>query len=143
MKKIDPDNSIGFLIHDVGRLMRRNFDQRVQPLGLTQAQWRALVHISRHEGCRQATLSEILDIKPITLTRLLDRMQDAGWVERRPDMNDRRAVNIYITPKARPLMEKFKEFSIQTRQQSLEGISEDEYQVLLSTLKKIKRNLSS
>jgi MarR family transcriptional regulator for hemolysin len=87
----DPERSFGFLLHDIARLMRKIFDQRARSLGLSRAQWQLLVHLSRHEGINQSGLAEILEIENITLGRLVDRMEEAGWVERRADPGDRRA----------------------------------------------------
>ena len=69
------DRTLGFLVADLARLLRRSMDRRLQSLGLTQAQWRAIVHLSRSEGITQAMLAEALEIQPITLTRLIDRME--------------------------------------------------------------------
>ena len=104
MTNQDPTRNLGFLVHEVARLMRRSFDRRVQSLGLTQAQWRALVHLSRCEGMNQAALAEILEIQPITLTRLLDKLQQSGWIERRQDQADRRMFRLYLTELAKPLL---------------------------------------
>jgi DNA-binding MarR family transcriptional regulator len=142
MKYFDPDKSIGFLIYEVSRLMRRDFDARVQPLGFTQIQWRAIAHIARQEGCNQATLADQLEVKPITLTRLVDRLVDSGWVVRLPDPKDRRAVQLYLTETSRPLLETMQEKSLQTRAQTLQGVSEDEFVILFNALKKMKQNLS-
>ena len=142
MKCTDPQKSIGFLLYDVSRLMRRDFDARVQSLGLTQIQWRAIAHIARLEGCKQTTLADQLEVKPITLTRLIDRLVESGWVVRLPDPKDRRAVQLHLTEKSRPLLETMQEKSLQTRAEALRGISEDEFMVLFSALKKMKCNLS-
>jgi len=142
MKSNDPNQSIGFLIYEVSRLLRRNFDQRVQSLGLTQAQWRAIAHIAHREGCNQISLAEILEVKPITLSRLLDRLQASGWIERRADPEDRRAIRLYLSQQARPLLEKMQALALQTRQQALTGVSEEEYRHLFVILKKMKTNLS-
>ncbi len=142
MKYFDPEKSIGFLIYDVSRLMRRDFDRRVQALGLTQIQWRAIAHIARQEGCNQATLADQLEVKPITLTRLVDRLVESGWVVRQPDPKDRRAVQLHLTEISRPLLETMQEKSLQTRAQALLGVGEDEFTVLFNTLKKMKSNLS-
>ncbi|HEX6842884.1 MAG TPA: MarR family transcriptional regulator, partial [Stellaceae bacterium] len=80
----DPERSFGFLLHDIARLMRKRFDQRARSLNLSRAQWQLLVHLSRHEGITQSGLAEILEIENITVGRLVDRMEEAGWVERRP-----------------------------------------------------------
>jgi len=139
----DPEKSMGFLIYEVSRLMRRDFDNRVQPLGMTQIQWRAIAHIARQEGCNQATLADQLEVKPITLTRLVDRLVESGWVVRQPDPKDRRAVQLHLTEKSRPLLQTMQELSLQTRAEALQGISEEEFAVFFNTLKKIKLNLSN
>ena len=142
MQYFNPEKSIGFLIYEVSRLMRRDFDTRVQTIGLTTAQWRALAHIASREGCRQSTTAEILEIKPITLTRLIDRLEEAGWVERKPDAHDRRAVQLHLTEQARPLLKTMQEKSAQTRARALEGITDEEVTVLFDTLKRMKANLA-
>ena len=142
MKYLNPEESIGFLIYEVSRLLRRDFDKRVQPLGLTQVQWRAIVHISRLEGCNQTILAEQLEVKPITLTRLIDRLVEAGWVVRQPHPTDRRAVQLRLTEKARPLLKTMQEKSLLTRAAALQGVSQDEFEVLFKALKKMKSNFS-
>lgn len=142
MKCNDPEKSIGFLIYEVSRLMRRDFDKRVRPLGLTQVQWRAIAHIARQEGCRQTILAELLEIKPITLTRLIDRLVDAGWVARLPDPDDRRAIQLHLTQKARPLIETMQEKALETREKALHDIETEEFDILFMALKKMKTNLS-
>src|SRR5207302_9486649 len=91
MTRHELDSSFGFLLHDIARLMRKRFDQRARNLNLTRAQWQVVAHLARHEGINQAGLAEIIEIEPITLGRLIDRMEEAGWVERRPNPSDRRA----------------------------------------------------
>ncbi len=141
MQNNDPSQSIGFLIYELSRLLRRNFDQRVQSLGLTQAQWRAIAHIAHNEGCNQITLAAILEVRPITLSRLLDRLQASGWVDRREDPDDRRATRLYLNENAMPLLKKMAEQAMLTRQQALSGMNEDEYRQLFALLKKMKMNL--
>lgn len=142
MSSPDPEKSIGFLIYEISRLIRRDFACRVQPLGMTQIQWRAIAHIARQEGCSQATLACQLEVKPITLARLVDRLVESGWVVRQPNPHDRRAVQLHLTEKARPLLQTMQEVSLEIRTEALQGISEDESASLFNTLKKIKRNLS-
>jgi len=74
----DPQHSFGFLLSDVSRLLKRNFNRRVRPLGLTESQWRALARLSRQEGVNQATLADLLDIRPITLTQAIGRMSSSS-----------------------------------------------------------------
>ena len=93
--------SFGFLLHDVSRLLRTSFDRHARTIGLTRAQWRVLAHLSRNEGIKQVGLADILEIQPITLARLLDRLGADGWVERRPDPSDRRVkrrVGVTVRP---------------------------------------------
>jgi DNA-binding MarR family transcriptional regulator len=93
-------DSLGFLLADVFRLMRRAFQQRLEDGALTPAQGRALVYISRHEGIRQVDLAKLLEVQPITLARLVDQLAESGVVERRPDPADRRAYQVFLTPAA-------------------------------------------
>src|ERR1700722_9689780 len=105
MTNSELDTSFGFLLHDIARLMRKRFDQRARSLGLTRAQWQVLAHLARHEGINQAGLAEILEIEAITVGRLVDRMEEAGWVERRAHPSDRRARLLYMTAKARAVFD--------------------------------------
>jgi len=102
------ERNLGFLVCDISRLVRRMFNSRARNTGLTQPQWQALFMISHNPGLNQVTLADLLEIHPITLTQQLDRMQAAGWVERRPDPNDRRATCLFVTAKGRPVLEKLR-----------------------------------
>src|SRR6202171_4608396 len=106
MTRHELDTSFGFLLHDIARLMRQRFDQRARSLNLTRAQWQVLAHLQRHEGINQSGLAEILEIEPITIARLLDRMEEAGLVERRADPADRRARRLFLTERAKPMLER-------------------------------------
>jgi MarR family transcriptional regulator for hemolysin len=134
--------SFGFLLHDTARLMRRDFERRSRSSGLTRAQWAVLAYLARSEGTSQAALAETLDIEPITLVRLLDRLESAGWVERRPDPTDRRVRRLYLTETARPLMDQFQELASATREAALVGLSEAERRQLTDLLTKVRTNLS-
>lgn len=104
------DRNLGFLICDVARLVRRSFNSRARDTGLTQAQWQAMFVISHNPGINQVGLADLLEIHPITLTQQIDRMEAAGWVERRPDPKDRRAMCLYITAQGKPILERLREF---------------------------------
>lgn len=138
----DPAHSVGFLMHEVSRLMRRDFNRRVQSLGLTQAQARAIAHLSRNEGINQAALAEILEIQPISLARLIDRLAGAGWVERRPDPRDRRAVQLHLTEKAGPILAEMWDLAAETRELAMAAIPEARRDALIATLQDMKRNLT-
>src|SRR5689334_11950907 len=102
MENTDANLSLGSLLNDVSRLMRKKFDQRAKELRLTRAQYYLLAKLARHEGIKQVELAELLEVEPISAARLVDRMEAAGWVERRADPADRRARRVFLAPKARP-----------------------------------------
>ena len=137
------ERSLGFLVADVARLLRRSMDRRLQALGLTQAQWRAIIHLSRNEGMTQATLAERLEIQPITLTRLLDRMENAGWVQRRTHPADRRAVQLYLTAQSQPILEQLHALGTATLQEATRGIPPRSERQLVATLEQLKQNLTT
>lgn len=137
------EHSFGFLILDTARLMRRNFNRDIQDLNITQAQWQILFHISRNDGIRQAQLADTLEMQPISVARLIDRMQSAGWVRRSPDPNDRRAVNLHLEEKAEGVLDLLRERAIGTREKILRGISEAEQMQLLDILQRMRTNLTA
>lgn len=139
----NPDCNIGFMLQDVARLMRREFNRRVQELGLTQAQWRALSLMGRKPGMRQRDLAEILEMQPISVARLLDRLQAAGWVERKADPEDRRAARLYLTDRAEPILSKLRQHGADTRAVALANVSEDERKSLLDILQRMRRNMTT
>ena len=100
-----PESDLLFLIHDVARLMRTNADKRARAQGMTRAQWVILVWLGRRPGLSQKELSEILDVEPITVARLVDRLQARGLVERRPDPHDRRIWRLHLQQTAAPVLE--------------------------------------
>ena len=106
MRKLHPHRDIAFLINDVGRLLRTYADQKARRFGMTRAQWAVLARLERFEGLKQAELADMLDLQPITLTRLIDRLSDSGLIERRADPDDRRAKRLFLTPAAQPLMDR-------------------------------------
>ena len=136
-----PERNFGFLLHDVARLMRKRFEQNARGLGLTRAQCSVLAHLSRHEGIQQGGLAEILEIEPITLTRLLDRLEEAGLVERRAHPKDRRIRLLHLTEKAHPLIGEIFSIGAATRGEALEGVAEEERERLFAILSSMKANL--
>ena len=133
--------SLGFLLGDVSRLLRKRFDMRARELGLTRAQWRVLARLRRREGINQRDLAEILEIENITLTRHIDRLEDKGLVERRRDPADRRAWNLYLNAKVQPVLDRMRELSVMTRTEALNGISEADSERLIDQLLHIKANM--
>jgi MarR family transcriptional regulator, transcriptional regulator for hemolysin len=139
---LDLDRSFGFLIHDVARLFGRRFSQNGSRLGLTRAQCRTLGYLARNEGINQAGLADLLEIRPMTLVRQIDRMEEAGWIERRPDPADRRARRLYLTTKARPILGRIWRVAIATRDEALAPLSAAETEQLIGLLRRVHATLS-
>ena len=140
---IDLDRSFGFLVHDVARLFGRRFNQRALLfLGLTRAQCKVLGYLARNEGINQAGLADLLEIKPMTLVRQIDRMEEDGWIERQPQPGDRRARRLVLTDKARPILARILDLSNEIRGESFAGFSKDEGKQLLELLRRVHANLS-
>lgn len=133
--------SLGFLLADVSRLVRRRFDARASELGLTRAQWRVLAQLRRREGINQTALAEILEIEPITLGRHIDRLVEKGFVERRADPSDRRAWQLHLRAEVQPILDRLREMSTLTRLEALKDISEADADRLIEVLLRIKSNM--
>src|SRR6185503_21373705 len=100
------ERDFAFVLNDVARMLRTLADQEARKFGMTRAQWGVLFRLERSEGLKQSELAELLDIQPITLTRLIDRLCDSGLIERRSDPHDRRAKRLYLRPAARAVIER-------------------------------------
>ncbi len=136
------EDSIGTILADVSRLMRRSFDEKARGIGVTRSQWQVLSVLRRHEGSNQGSLAERLDVEPITLCRMVDRLQEAGLVERRRDPADRRAWQLYLTDKAREMQAELLPLGDEVMDVALEGVSERQRKSLRSTLERIRQNLA-
>ena len=143
MRKPAKKAEILFLISDVGRLLRTYTDQRARGMKLTRAQWAVLLQLERNEGLIQTDLAGVLDIKPITLTRLIDRLVKGGLVERRPNPSDRRARFLFLTPKARPLLNHIETQSESLAGTVLEGLDPAEIDTLADQLGRARDNIRS
>ena len=137
------ERSLGFLLNDVARLMRKRFDERARDLGLTRAQWRVLGHLRRYEGIKQGALAEILEVENVTLGRHIDRLEEDGWVERRRDPADRRVWRLHLADKARPIIDRLSELSSEVREHAMNGLSAEEREMLIDTLTAMKGNLTN
>src|SRR3546814_1218185 len=113
----------------------------LRTLGLTRSQWSVLAHLARNEGINQAALAETLEIEPITLVRLLDRLEAAEWVERQPDPNDRRARLLYLKDKVRPVLEQMRALGAATREEAMAGLSDADRRQLTEQLLTCKANM--
>jgi DNA-binding MarR family transcriptional regulator len=139
----DALRGLGFLIRDVSRLNARNFERHASGLGLTLAQCRALCYVQRFEGASQARLAEWSDTDPMTLGRVLLRMEAEGYIERRTDPNDGRAHRLYLTSKAAPTLERIWRLADRTLGEALSGLRASERDQLLSLLGRMRDNLDA
>jgi DNA-binding MarR family transcriptional regulator len=137
----DLSRSLGFLVHDVARLMRRAFDRRVRHLGLTRSQWFVLAHLYRTDGQTQRHLADELDMQRAPLSKLLDRLESGGWVERRADPDDRRANRVYITSKINSLMMDGIAVGETLTDEIFSGVDEGSREDFLTILAQAKSNL--
>lgn len=138
-----PIESIGFLIHDVSRLLRRRFAEKLEGSQLTLAQARALVYVSKHEGVRQVDLAELLDIAPMTLARQIDQLAECGVLERRADPNDRRAYQLFLKKGAAPHLAAIEQVIAEIRAIAFHRFSKAESEALQGALNKLRGNLAT
>ena len=124
------------------RLFGRRFDHNGRRLGLTRAQCRTLGYLARNEGINQAGMADLLEIRPMTLVRQIDRMEEAGWIERRPDPADRRARRLFLTAKARPILGRIWNVANETRNEALARLSPGEAETLIGLLDRVHATLS-
>ncbi len=141
MPPLSPTREFAFILNDVARLLRTYADYRASQFGITRAQWAVLVRVDREEGLNQSALAETLDLQPITLTRLLDKLCDSGLIERRPDPDDRRAKRLFLMPAARPLLEQLRVLGEETMAEALAGIDRASVDQMLAELSTVKDNL--
>ena len=134
--------TIGFLLNDTARLFRRSFNARTKGSGITALQWRLITYLKRHEGIRQGPLAELIEVEPITLSRMVDRLVEAGLVERRADPADRRAWQLYLTPRAGDLLGGMREMAAALPAEATEGLSDAEHDQLIDLVERVRANLS-
>jgi DNA-binding MarR family transcriptional regulator len=138
----DGTDRLGFLIHDAHRLLRKRFEARAAGYGLSSAQWRLLVRLVKEEGSTQARLAEFLEIEPISVSRLVDRMEAGGWVTRKQDASDRRVRMIFPTDKSRSAFAAVKAIAGEIYEEALAGLPDAERRALIGGLARIVENLA-
>lgn len=141
MERSDLHRNFGFLVHDIARLMRVAFDRRGKELGLTRSQWWVLTGLYAKEGVTQSELAQFVELEKATLGRLLDRLEEKQWVERRPDPDDRRIKRVYLTDKVQGLMLALRSIAAEIRQDALKGLDRDEQEAFVDILLRVKANL--
>jgi MarR family transcriptional regulator, transcriptional regulator for hemolysin len=141
MSQPSVNREFAFILNDVARLLRTYADYKAAQFGITRAQWAVLVRVDRLEGLNQSELADGLDLQPITLTRLLDKLCDSGLIERRPDPADRRAKRLFLTAAARPLLERLGELGEETMANTLAGVDSASVKQMVAQLSLVKENL--
>ena len=138
-----PPPTVGFLLHDVARLLRKRFEQHARDSGLTRSQWQVLAYLDQNAGIQQGALAELMDVEPITVGRILDKLESCGLAERRPHATDRRIWQLYLTEKARPKLTELRALGDVTRSEAFGAISAADREQLLATLGQMKANLTA
>jgi MarR family transcriptional regulator, transcriptional regulator for hemolysin len=131
-----------FLLHDVARLLRVDADKRARLHGMTRAQWAILIWLERQPGISQKELSEILEVEPITVARLIDRLEARGMVERRPDPRDRRIWRLHLLPPARDVLLEIDDHRADMTRIVTEGIDENSIEIMTEALMRMKATLT-
>jgi DNA-binding MarR family transcriptional regulator len=135
------DNDPLFLLNDVARLSRTRFDQRARAQGMTRAQWVILARLNIKPGLSQGEMASILEVEPISVGRLIDRLEARGLVERRSDPMDRRVRRLHLTPAARPILDEIAKYRDMIGQEILDGVDPGARAALVETLLRMKNNL--
>jgi MarR family transcriptional regulator, transcriptional regulator for hemolysin len=138
----DHSPTLGFLLHDVARLLKRRFEQNARGTGLTRSQWQVLALLAQNEGIHQGKLAELLDIEAITLGRIVDKLETQGLIERRPHPSDRRIWLLHLTEAAQPKLTQLRQLGEITRGEALAGTTKPDRECLLKTLRILKANLT-
>jgi MarR family transcriptional regulator for hemolysin len=133
--------TLGFLLHDVARLLRKRFEQNARGSGLTRSQWQVLAYLAQNEGINQSGLADLLEIEPITLGRILDKLQALALIERHPHPSDRRVWLLHLTAAASSKLTQLRRLGDVTRGEALTGVSDADTERLLETLQALKANL--
>ncbi len=136
------DENVAMLMAQVSRLMRRSFDEKARLLGMTRPQWQVISILSVNEGINQGGLAELLEVEPITLGRMVDRLQDAALVERRPDPADRRAWRLFLTDKAQEQLVQLRPLALDTIDAAQQGLSQEERDGLIAAMRVMRSNLT-
>jgi DNA-binding MarR family transcriptional regulator len=134
--------TLSFLLHDVTRMLRADFRNRAGRSQFTPLQWRVLAYLSRMEGCLQRELADVVEVRPMTIARLLDRMQQMKLIERRRDASDRRAQRVYLTPRARRAAHEMRAIGKRCSSQAVRGFTGAERRALTDLLARVRANLA-
>ncbi len=140
--ELEVEHTLGWLFFDIHRLISKNFEARTGPLGLTRVQWRVLFTLRRTKGGdTQTELAELVEMEKAPMGKILDRLEDAGWIIRKNDPTDRRARLVYATSKIEKFSDELAAAAKSTFAQALQGVRQSEVKELIGRLQKLKRNL--
>jgi DNA-binding MarR family transcriptional regulator len=128
-------------MHDIARRSRYRFDARARSRGITRAQWRVLIMLSRVDGPTQSDLAEMLDVERITLCRMVDRLAEAGMVERRADPSDRRVWRLHLTERATPVVDELSTIANEMEEDMLEPLSTEQRELLTNLLTTVREHM--
>jgi DNA-binding MarR family transcriptional regulator len=134
--------TLPFEIGETSHALRKAFDRMAVGLGVTRAQWKVLFSLTRQPGMRQVDLADKLDVEPITLCRIIDRLEEASLVERTRDPTDRRAWRLHATAQAQPLVEKLKAVGAELVEQAFDGIDPKDLEIARQVLARARENAS-
>jgi len=137
---MDTQDGVAFLLHDIARQFRYRFDARAKDIGVTRTQWRTLFHLARREGQTQSELAEILDVERITLCRMIDRLAEAGLVERREDPDDRRVWRLHLLPGAHAVVGQLTSIGSDVEEEVLSALQPGERTMLRETLTRLRQS---
>jgi len=134
--------TLPFEIGETAHALRKAFDRRAAGLGVTRAQWKVLFKLGRQPGLRQIELADILEIEPITLSRIVDRLEEGGLVERVADPADRRAWRLHVTAGAQPLVAKLRALADDMTSEAFAGIDPHDIEIAREVLARVRENAS-
>ena len=132
--------TLPFEIGETAHALRKAFDRLAVGLGVTRAQWKVLFKLTRTPGLRQVELADMLDLEPITLCRIVDRLEEAGLVERSRDPDDRRAWRLHVTAKAQPLIDKLQQIGAELVDHAFDGIDPQDIETTRKVLARVREN---
>ena len=138
---ISEERYLGFLIFDAARLQRTVFDRRVRRLGFTRSQWLVLRRLGRQPGASQSELAEVMEVEKATAGRLIDRLEENGWLERRPDETDRRINRIYMTERGQAVHDTIGPIAEAMVEDELSYLTKAERKQLTDLMINVKRRL--
>jgi len=139
--QLDVEYTLGWLFHDIHRLLGKKFERHLPGIGLTRSQWRVLIALKRGDGLTQTELADVTALEKAPLGKLLDKLEDKGWLTRRDDPDDGRARRVYCTSKIEKHLKGIAEAGRAMFAEALAGMREDDVKALIERLQTIKRNL--